>query len=219
MLIQNYLNNTDYPIKKVLFGGHWSNNPGWLLLKETDQDLTQPIQCPDSVLDCVYTEHVVEHLPFINSLKFFFESLRVLKPGGTFRIILPCLEAIMRTPLNNPNGEKYVYNSLMPHFAQEDYALKMLGLDGLETDSTLFLLNSMANKHDHTFLWSLKLLQEVLYKVGFKNVVVRQPGIGNNPEFCIERRRRGLYLGNDWKENESQIETWDCESGIIEAVK
>lgn len=219
MKIQNYLSNTDYPVKKVLFGGHWSNNPGWLLLKEVDQDLTQPLQCPDAVLDCVYTEHVVEHLPFVSAVQFFSESLRILKSGGTFRIALPCLETILNTPLNNSNGEKYVYNSLVPHFSHEDFVLKQLGLDGLETDSMLFLLNSMANKHDHTFLWSLKLLKSVLEKIGFKTVTVVSPGVGANPEFCIERRQRGLYIGNDWQEDQASGKIWDCESGVIEAVK
>lgn len=219
MKIQSYLNNPEFPVKKVLFGGHWSDNPGWLLLTEAEQDLTHPLSCPDAVLDCVYSEHVVEHLPFAGALNFFCEGLRVLKEGGTFRLVLPCLETILNTPLDNKNGEKYIYTSLIPHFANENHYLKMLDLEGLEADPTLFLLNSMANKHDHKFLWSLKLLKQIFTKVGFKNVVVREPGIGNNPEFCIERRKRGLYVDNDWKENESHTEVWDCESGIIEAVK
>jgi SAM-dependent methyltransferase len=220
MKIQNYLNNNEYLVKKVLFGGHWSNNPGWLLLKETDQDLTQPLNCPDNVLDCIYTEHVVEHLLFTSAIAFFKESLRCLKTGGVFRLVLPCFETILKADLDNEKGEKYVYNSLVPHFAKEDFALKQLGLPGLEADARLFLLNSMANKHDHTFLWSEALVAQILKAVGFSKVTVHSvPGQGSNPEFCIERRERGIYTGTDWKVNQAATEIYDVESGVIEAIK
>jgi SAM-dependent methyltransferase len=219
MKINEYLNNNDFPVKKVLFGGHWSDNPGWLLLTEQDQDLTQPLQCPDGSLDCIYTEHVVEHLPFTSALAFFKEASRCLKVGGVFRLVLPCLETVINANLDNEKGEKYVYNSLVPHFAREDFALRQLGLPGLEADSNLFLLNSMANKHEHTFLWSAKLLRNILILSGFNQALILSPGIGSNPEFCIERRQRGIYTGSDWKENQASTEVYDVESGVIEAIK
>lgn len=216
--VTDYLTNPDFLIKKVHYGGHWSDNPDWLLLAQVDQDVTTPLECPDEVFDCVAHEHTFEHLPFAGAILFLKESLRVLKPGGTLRITLPCLETILNANLDCPKGEKYVYTSLVPHFSQEDYQLKMLGLDGLEADPMLFLLNSMSNKHEHTFLWSLKLLKPILEKVGFSKVTICSPGVGSNPDFCIERRARGIYLGRDWKENMTH-EVYDVESGVIEAIK
>src|SRR5262249_51473676 len=55
---------------KVVFGGHWSSNPGWLLLTEADQDVTARLQFDDNRVDVVFAEHVIEHVPFVGGIHF-----------------------------------------------------------------------------------------------------------------------------------------------------
>lgn len=53
----------------------------------------------DNVFDGVYHSHVLEHFPREQVPPFLRECLRVLRPGGTLRIAVPDLEAILHSYL------------------------------------------------------------------------------------------------------------------------
>ncbi|MHB1155894.1 MAG: class I SAM-dependent methyltransferase [Phycisphaerales bacterium] len=67
------------------------------------------IPLPNNVADAAYHSHVLEHLDKSDGEKFLGECLRILKPGGTLRIVVPDLEAIIRDYLTlltqRRNGE------------------------------------------------------------------------------------------------------------------
>ena len=203
---------------KVVFGGHWSNHPGWLLLNESDQDITKKLNFPDGIVDTIFTEHVIEHLEITEAIYFMEESLRVLKPGGVFRVVCPMLDVLMNSELAGKSS-KYEAKILESTYAQENLALQKLGTQGIEDFTRIFLLNDVFIHHDHKFIWTADLMVKVLQGVGFSQVQVRNIGEGINPDDCIERKCRSIYLGYDWQEDKKMGFIHDNQSLAVEAIK
>jgi SAM-dependent methyltransferase len=206
---------------KILFGGHWSNNPGWLLLNEEHQDITRPLDFPDGVADVVFSEHVIEHVPFVSAVHFMRESFRILKPGGVCRVICPMLDRLMTAKLDDAPGREYVRTSLIGiHQDADDILRQTLGLDGVNEEPLPFLFTALYMNHGHRFIWTSTLMIKVMKQIGFSRAARYQPGEGSRSDACIERRRRGIYLGHDWREElRDQHATYDVESFVLEAIK
>ena len=62
-------------------------------------DLRRGIPFPDATFDVVYHSHVLEHIDREAAPGFLRECLRVLRPGGTLRVVVPDLERLARTYL------------------------------------------------------------------------------------------------------------------------
>lgn len=205
---------------KVLVGGHWSDNPGWLLLDEPHQDITQPLKFPDNSVDVIFLEHVVEHVSLMPVLGFMRESLRVLKPGGALRIVCPMLEPMLAFDAGTPQGQAYVKDYLSTHFSEEDRALRALGLDGVSGFPKMFFLNALFLSHDHRWIWSTRAMRQTLLAVGFASAEVKKVGESVDPDYAIERRHRAIYTGSSWREDrELPSPIYDPESGVVEAIK
>ncbi|UPU37639.1 methyltransferase domain-containing protein [Geomonas paludis] len=69
--------------------------PGGVMI----HDLRKGIPFADGSVDAVYSSHVLEHLMREHAALFLKEMFRVLKPGGTVRIVVPDLEAAARNYL------------------------------------------------------------------------------------------------------------------------
>ncbi|MNX83829.1 hypothetical protein D3C86_1156070 [compost metagenome] len=67
-------------------------------------DLKRGIPFPDASFDAVYTSHVLEHIPPAHAAAFLNEAVRVLKPGGVMRVVVPDLETICRLYLDKLAG-------------------------------------------------------------------------------------------------------------------
>lgn len=59
-------------------------------------DLTLGIPFPDASFEVVYHSHVLEHFPRSKAARFVTECVRVLKPGGILRVVVPDLDQIVR---------------------------------------------------------------------------------------------------------------------------
>ena len=61
---------------------------------------------------------------------------------------------------------------------------------------------------------------KVMKAIGFRTAERFLPGQGSRADYCIERRRRGLYLGNDWREELLvTLDPYDNESFAVEGIK
>lgn len=221
-LIRNYLIKTPPKKRKLIVGGHWSNNPGWLILNEGHQDLTKKLKIPDSSFKVIFLEHVFEHIEFIGAVNFLQEAKRILQNNGTIRIVAPFLEKIISVNLESGNKycQTYIQNSLINlTYPEFDKYLKSLNLKGINEDPNVFFFNSLFRKNNHRFIWSAKLLKSVMKALGYKKVEVLRPGLGRNKEYIIERRQRGVYTGSSWQKNLKFKQIFDPESLVVEAIK
>jgi SAM-dependent methyltransferase len=205
---------------KVVFGDHWSNNPGWLVLTEQDQDITAPLQFDNESIDVIFAEHVVEHVPFVGAVGFFRESARILKAGGVCRIVCPMLDRMLHARFDDARAATYINNSLRPFFATEEQVLNDLRVGGLDDDPLPFFFAFLYMGHGHRFIWTSDLMMKVMKASGFRDARRVNIGEGTRADACIERRRRGIYLGHEWQEELlSATDTYDIETLIVEAVR
>jgi SAM-dependent methyltransferase len=168
----------------------------------------------------VFAEHVIEHVPFVGGIRFLRESARILKPGGICRIVCPMLDRMLTADLSDVNGATYINNSLRPFFREEEAALKALGLRGLDADPRAFFFGFLYMGHGHRFIWTSDLMIAVMKAAGFRDARLHNVGEGLRADACIERRRRGIYLGYDWQEELGTVrEPYDVESFVVEGVK
>lgn len=206
---------------KLIFGGHWTAAPeGWTALRQADQDITKRLNYDDGTVDAIFTEHVIEHVDFIGGVYFMREAHRVLKPGGIFRCVAPMTEAIQRFAAHDEMAKRYAHDTLSQFYVQEQITLKRLGLD-LDTDPTPFLIDGLVRKHWHQFVWSELLMCAVLQKIGFTSIFPTEAGVSElDPSTCLERPVRGVHEENMRRDLGARApETWDCESGFVEARK
>jgi len=67
-------------------------------------DLRKPIPFEDKTFDAVYHSHILEHFTRSEAKPFLQECLRVLRPGGVLRVVVPDLEQIAREYLQILEG-------------------------------------------------------------------------------------------------------------------
>lgn len=85
--------NTGAPICLDL-GGAGPGHGEWTTVDMTKEcdifwDLRNPIPLPSNSVAKIYSSHLFEHLTYQQGQKLLQESLRLLKPGGTFSICVP----------------------------------------------------------------------------------------------------------------------------------
>ncbi len=217
--ISNYLKNIKPQQElKVIFGSHWFETQEWLVFNEEEQNIKEPLLFSNDSVDVIYTEHVIEHVDFPDAVAFIQESNRVLKSGGVFRVVCPMIERVITSHFTEKNGSVFVQN-LNEAWSDEDKLMKELKLRGISESPETFFLNGIFTKYGHKFIWSADLMVKVLKVIGFHDVAIKKIGEGVNQGYCIERRRRGVYLGNNWKEDRSANIIFDPESLIVEAIK
>ena len=216
--IQQHINNLKPNEElRVILGGHWANNPNWLILKEIDQDITKLLKFKNDSVDVIFTEHVIEHISFNETIFFMKESKRILKKGGTFRIVCPMLEKLISVDFSSKISKSYVNNFLVHHFSLENKNLVNLNLDGIFESPKIFLFNSMFKLFQHKFIWSADLMVKVLKALKFTSVKIYEVGNGSQTKNCVERKFRGIDQSQDW--SEEKLDCYDPESMVVEAIK
>lgn len=88
-----------FRVAGLVGGAEWPKNIDYV-------SLNNPFPWADSSIDCVYASHVLEHLRVKTANNFLKESYRVLKPGGTLRIVVPDLLYHARRYLDNYTNAK-----------------------------------------------------------------------------------------------------------------
>jgi predicted SAM-dependent methyltransferase len=84
------------PRLNLLFGCGETSYPGWVGIDCVFRDnvgllldLRRPLPFSDRTVDYCYSEHLLEHLFPDEGLQHFREVLRILKPRGVYRIVVP----------------------------------------------------------------------------------------------------------------------------------
>jgi predicted SAM-dependent methyltransferase len=87
---------------KLQIGAGRNLLPGWLNTNfEFDfgvffLDATGRFPFPDNTFEYIYSEHMVEHVPYQAGEAMLKECLRVLRPGGVMRIATPDLQFLIK---------------------------------------------------------------------------------------------------------------------------
>jgi predicted SAM-dependent methyltransferase len=113
-------------------------------------DLNRPLPFPDNSFDGIYSEHVLEHFTLEQGRGVLAECLRILRPGGCLRLIVPDGQILVDWYLNTPERlsreRPSRYNSAMES------------------------LNSyFRQRYEHKLIYDATLMTSLLLDLGFQS--------------------------------------------------
>ncbi|MDH5230965.1 MAG: methyltransferase domain-containing protein [Gammaproteobacteria bacterium] len=165
---------------RINFGCGDLVRPGWINIDASGRpgtyyyDLRNEFPISSEQISHINAEHFLEHLEFYHALRFLKECFRVLKPNGTFRIIVPDAEKYM---LAYAKDDKSFYEPLV-NLGGTPIAMRTK----TEIVNTMFRMSG-----SHLFAWDFETLSLHLNEAGFKNI-------------CRSKYRQGENNidGDDW---------------------
>lgn len=179
-----------HPVTKLHIGAGLNMRPDWLNTNWYPirfvqrhcifMDTTEPFPLPDASFDYVFTEHVIEHIPYLSGELMLRECFRVLKPGGTLRISTPDIAflADLLQPDLTPLQLRYI-----------DEARSVLPDDVPATPATV--VNNFVRDWGHQFIYDRATLTTGLAAAGFTDIVPRPVNLSDDPELSgIENAAR-----------------------------
>ena len=121
----------------------------------------------------------MEHIPFESTLANLKEFHRLLKPGGTVRIIVP-------------DGEIYV-DTYTKRRADPSVVMPY----GEKEETGMISINRIFRNHGHLFIYDYETFAMLMRKAGFTNIKKQTFGQGNDKRLLIDRQERvveSLYV-------------------------
>lgn len=178
--------------KKLHIGCGPHNLEGWLnadLYPRGDQirlDATRRFPLEDNSIDFVYTEHMIEHIPWSAALIMLKESFRVLKPGGILRVATPNMEfltQLLQEPLSEASQNYLKHN-------------RQIWTPWAPDASGIFVFNHFMRAWSHQFIFNVATLRRTLEMAGFSEIAQRPLTESSAPELCglaaVERMPPGF---------------------------
>jgi SAM-dependent methyltransferase len=115
---------------------------------------------PDSC-DGVYCSHILEHLAYNDFLAALRNTYTILKPGGTFRAVVPDLRSAVENYIQSFDKLDSPASVLMRN--------TMLGVEDRAKGLSSTMKNIYGNSK-HLWMWDYKSLEFELKKAGFVNI-------------------------------------------------
>lgn len=126
-----------------------------------------------NTFDCVYSEHVFEHLTLEQQINYLHESFRILKSGGVIRIATPNFNFLME--LQNAElsdlQKRYIdwnFNHFLPK------ASKFLSNEVV--DKKVYVINNYFKDWGHQLIHNPNSIIELITLSGFKNIEQKNVG-------------------------------------------
>ena len=197
--ISNYLECPN--AKKLQIGTGQNRLEGWLNsdLRPLDRstvylDAAERFPFPDATFDYIFSEHVIEHLPFESGNMMLGECYRVLQPGGRIRLATPNLERIACLISNRKGCEESVYIDR----ASSRY------IPSNRSRLAARVVNNFFWDFGHTFVYDPPALIECLQEGGFTDVKQVQPNQSDDPNLSA-CEQHGEIIGDEMNRYETMI--------------
>jgi SAM-dependent methyltransferase len=123
-------------------------------------DATLPMPFPPAHFDHIFSEHMIEHVPYAGGVAMLRECYRILKPGGKVRISAPDLDFLVRLTTSWPRLTWTELNYVQwqcSHFP------------GMPVCAATVLNNSI-RRWGHEFIYSPSLLGDAMAACGFVEI-------------------------------------------------
>jgi predicted SAM-dependent methyltransferase len=164
--IHDYL--ATHPVRKLQLGAGVNRLPGWLPtdinVRHDDVvqlDATEPLPFPDTSIDFIHAEHLIEHIPYRPGQRMLRQCRRVLRPGGVLRLATPDLARLVAVYRGDagPEGEHYLEHAFQRW------------LKGRPHPHPAFLINHNLRAWGHVFVYDEELLTRCLREAGYVDIV------------------------------------------------
>ena len=197
-VVRDYVGS--HAVRKLQLGAGNHAPAGWLnsdIAPQRDQiylDATQVYPFADGTFQYIFSEHMIQALPWEGGIAMLNECYRVLAPGGKLRIVTPNLAKFVRLLTQNPDAE-----------TQQFIAAKLRVTGWPETAVTgAYIFNRQGHDWGHQFLYDPTTLRKSLELAGFKQITEYRVEEKTDPVFReAEMRTRDegsdLWLVNRWE--------------------
>jgi predicted SAM-dependent methyltransferase len=182
-----------HQVKKLEIGARAASLPGWLstdLDPDSEStvflDATKPFPFDSETFDYIYSEHMIEHLPWLDGQTMLRECHRVLKTGGVMRLATPDLEVILG--LYSPTLSTEQKNYIEWMVRKE--------LPAGTANKAVFVINNAFRNWGHQFLYDGNLMTLALERCGFADI--RRCAYGESTEEHLrEVETHGKHIGDE----------------------
>ena len=143
-------------------------------------DVSRGLPLRDETISGVFSEHCLEHLPLDAGDALLREVARVLKPGGTLRLIVPDGELYMARYAAMIRGET---RELLPYAERDVFA-------GIA--EPIIGINRLFNQFGHQFIYDFRIIRRLLLRHGFVDIERSGFGRSREPRLVIDTERRAV---------------------------
>lgn len=164
-IIRRYLRSNT--VRKLQIGAGPTQLPGWLCTDidpRSDEavylDATRRFPFEDGTFDYVYSEHMIEHITWLQGLSMLKECRRVMRPGGTLRVATPDLNVLLDL-YAHPDAPR---NAAYIRWITDRF------LEGVTVYQPTFVLNNAFENWGHQFLYDEPTIRMALREAGFADV-------------------------------------------------
>jgi predicted SAM-dependent methyltransferase len=122
-------------------------------------DIRTGLSIPDSAVDAVYCSHTLEHLSLTDLRTALRQTFRILKPGGTFRFVLPDLRRLAKNYVASSGPDaatKFMEESLLGRVSRPT------GFQGL--------VRMWWGNAEHCWMWDYESMAAELATAGFTGI-------------------------------------------------
>jgi predicted SAM-dependent methyltransferase len=189
-----------HSVRKLQLGAGNHAPSGWLNTDISPRgsqiylDATQRYPFPDGSFQYIFSEHMIQALPWEGGMAMLKECYRVLAPGGKLRIVTPNLAQFVRLLTGNPDAE-----------TRQFMAAKLRVAGWPETAvPAAYIFNRQVRDWGHQFVYDPATLRKSLELAGFKQITEHRVDEKTDPVFReAEMRTRDegsdLWLVNRWE--------------------
>lgn len=173
---------------------------------DPSHDIRKRLRFEDGSVSGILAEHVIEHVPFLQGLRFLGEAWRVLEPRGVLRLAFPDVSRFLYFPLEGDSD--FAFTTLADTYAVGLSARPGMRFVPSEPSPTLTraALYQMLTGFGHQTAWTEESAAGALLIMGFSSVRLCDYGLG---QLC----------GVDGHHREVGLELAKLESTILEAYK
>jgi predicted SAM-dependent methyltransferase len=184
-LANSYFSANEIP--KLHLGSNWLCKDGWLNADLDafpgvyQMDATKRFPFRDAQFQFVFTEHMIEHLPYASGKLMLGECFRTMRPGGRIRIVTPNLAVLVG--LYDPSRSKLATS----------YIEHMNGTFATHAPrhSASFVINTFFREWGHQFIYDDESLSALMREVGFEDIRRQELGMSEHAEFrSLENQER-----------------------------
>ncbi len=134
-------------------------------------DAAKRFPIPDNSFDFVYSEHMIEHIPFSDGQNMLRECFRILRPGGVLRIATPSIGFLLRLLSSDRGALERAYTewsvkNFVPH---------------APATTPAFVFNHFVRGWGHQFIYDRETLINALTMAGFKQIIEYEAGQSSHP--------------------------------------
>jgi predicted SAM-dependent methyltransferase len=182
----------------INIGAGGAGRPGWINIDAVQAanvsicyDCRAGLPLPDGAARGVFVEHFLEHLDYDSECPAFLrECSRVLRPGGTLRVIVPDAERYLRAYCEEGWAPLVALRNLQPGFTDPWTQTHLR--------TKMELVNLVFRQFgEHKFAYDFETLERLLLHAGFVRVERSSSGVSREAGMAIdlpERAHESLYV-------------------------